>query len=192
MFGCLYYPNLSSIASHKLAPHSTICVFLGYSPHHKRYCCLDFDSKCVIISRHVIFDEIVFPFARRHTTTPADFEFLDDITADVPISIGPSHPSLICLQVQRPHSHVRQLQFPHNHVWLIWTSAPPTAASGTARIATCGPGTKDASCPALSVPQCDGGVADCGRTDQFTLVQVHLPRLQPRRAHHTLQTEQTQ
>jgi hypothetical protein len=30
VFGCACYPNLSATAPHKLAPRSTLCVFLGY------------------------------------------------------------------------------------------------------------------------------------------------------------------
>jgi hypothetical protein len=37
VFGCAFYPNLSVIAAHKLAPWSALYVFLGYSNHHKGY-----------------------------------------------------------------------------------------------------------------------------------------------------------
>ena len=37
VFECACYPNTSATASHKLAPRSTRCVFLGYSPDHKGY-----------------------------------------------------------------------------------------------------------------------------------------------------------
>jgi len=57
VFGCRCYPNLSATAPHKLAPRSSLCVFLGYSPHHKGYCCLDRSSNGVIIPLHVVFDE---------------------------------------------------------------------------------------------------------------------------------------
>jgi hypothetical protein len=40
IFGCACYPNTAA-APHKLAPRSTLCVFLGYSPDHKGYCCFD-------------------------------------------------------------------------------------------------------------------------------------------------------
>ncbi|OMO61326.1 Integrase, catalytic core [Corchorus capsularis] len=62
-FGCLCYPWLHPYAAHKLAPMSSKCVFLGYSKLHKGYRCLDFSNGKIFISRHVIFDERVFPFA---------------------------------------------------------------------------------------------------------------------------------
>lgn len=62
VFGCLCYPNLAATSPHKLAPRSTPCVFLGYPPEHKGYRCLDLSSRRITISRHVIFNELVFPF----------------------------------------------------------------------------------------------------------------------------------
>src|SRR5688572_15353571 len=54
IFCCTCYPNISTTAPHKLAPHSTLYIFLGYSAHHKGYRCLDLSSNRVIISRHVV------------------------------------------------------------------------------------------------------------------------------------------
>jgi len=67
VFGCACYPNTTATAPHKLAPRSTQCVFLGYSPDHKGYRCFDLTSRRILISRHVVFDESVFPFS---TTSP--------------------------------------------------------------------------------------------------------------------------
>ena len=89
VFGCKCYPNLSATATHKLSPRSTLCVFLGYSAHHKGYRCLDLSSNRVIISRHVTFDESAFPFAERgSSSTPEDLEFLDT-TNTMLAPIGP-------------------------------------------------------------------------------------------------------
>jgi hypothetical protein len=42
VFGCVCYPNLST--------------------DHKGYQCLDLSTNNIVISRHIIFDEAVFPF----------------------------------------------------------------------------------------------------------------------------------
>jgi transposase InsO family protein len=80
VFGCKCYPNLSATAPHKLAPRSALCIFIGYSAHHKGYRCLDPTTNRIIISRHVIFDESTFLFAEQPSPpAAADFTFLDEI-----------------------------------------------------------------------------------------------------------------
>lgn len=37
VFGCACFPSLSATATHKLAPRSSRCAILGYSPDHKGY-----------------------------------------------------------------------------------------------------------------------------------------------------------
>jgi hypothetical protein len=57
--------------SHKLAPRSSACVFLGYSPHQKGYHFMDHATQRVLISRHVVFDESIFPFASLQPSSAA-------------------------------------------------------------------------------------------------------------------------
>jgi histone deacetylase 1/2 len=76
-FGCTCYPNLTATSPYKLAPRSALCVFLGYSPDHKGYQCLDLTTNHVIISRNVVFDETSFPFSRQQSSRSSqDFDFL--------------------------------------------------------------------------------------------------------------------
>jgi hypothetical protein len=60
--GCACYPNLSTKATHKLAPRSTRYVFLGYSIDHKGYRSLNLSTNNIVVSRHVIFYEEDFSF----------------------------------------------------------------------------------------------------------------------------------
>jgi hypothetical protein len=79
VFGCACYPNMSATAPHKLAPRSTRCVFLGYSSDHKGYRRLDLSTNCILISRHVVFDEADLPFSTSpHPTNDLDFLSSDD------------------------------------------------------------------------------------------------------------------
>lgn len=64
VFGCACYPYLGPYKKDKLSPKSTKCIFLGYNPLHKGYRCYENS-----ISRHVVFDESVFPFCSSSSTT---------------------------------------------------------------------------------------------------------------------------
>lgn len=95
VFGCLCYPNLLPVTSHKLAARSTACVFLGYPSNHKGYRCLDLTSRKVIISRHVIFDESNFPFSTNIQESPS-------VTLENSFS-PPTSPFLCPLQSPQPN-----------------------------------------------------------------------------------------
>jgi len=86
-FGCTCYPNLTATTPHKLAPRSALCVFIGYSPDHKGYRCLNLATNRVIISRHVVFDETTFPFSLRRPSPPP--QELDFLTNDDPLPVFP-------------------------------------------------------------------------------------------------------
>ena len=65
VFGSLCYPNQSATAANKLCARSVPCVFLGYPSDHKGYRCYDPQTRRVITSRHVVFDELQFPFQQQ-------------------------------------------------------------------------------------------------------------------------------
>lgn len=71
VFGCACWPNLRPYNTRKLAFRSTRCVFLGYSNMHKGYKCLEVSTGRVYISRDVVFDEHIFPFAELHANAGA-------------------------------------------------------------------------------------------------------------------------
>ena len=58
----LVFPCLRPYTSHKLSYRSTACIFLGYTPYHKGYVCLDPTSSRFYISKNVLFHEASFPF----------------------------------------------------------------------------------------------------------------------------------
>lgn len=69
-FGCACWPNLHPYNARKLEFCSRQRVFIGYSPLHKGYKCLDRSTGHIYISRDVIFDETIFPFAN-HNPQPS-------------------------------------------------------------------------------------------------------------------------
>jgi hypothetical protein len=70
-FGSACWPHLRPYNTRKLQFRSKQCVFLGYSNMHKGFKCLDPKEGRVYISRDVIFDEHVFPFAHLHPNVGA-------------------------------------------------------------------------------------------------------------------------
>jgi hypothetical protein len=65
-FGCLCYPYTRPYNQHKLSFRSLPCTFLGYATNQKGYKCLTSEGK-IIISRHVAFNECIFPFTSKDT-----------------------------------------------------------------------------------------------------------------------------
>nr|GFB55001.1 retrovirus-related Pol polyprotein from transposon TNT 1-94 [Tanacetum cinerariifolium] len=70
IFGCLCFPHLRPYNHHKMDFRSTPCVFLGYSPSHHGYHCLDISTERLYFARHIRFNEAQFPFDIPKTTFP--------------------------------------------------------------------------------------------------------------------------
>jgi hypothetical protein len=66
VFCCACWQNMLLYNTRKLQFRFKQCVFLRYSIMHKSFKCLDVAIGHVYISRDVVFDETVFPFATLH------------------------------------------------------------------------------------------------------------------------------
>uniref|UniRef100_A0A2N9HHW9 Integrase catalytic domain-containing protein n=1 Tax=Fagus sylvatica TaxID=28930 RepID=A0A2N9HHW9_FAGSY len=60
-FGCQCFPLLTPYNKTKLQPKSVPCIFLGYPFTSKGYVCFDPSSHRFYTSRHVLFNETIFP-----------------------------------------------------------------------------------------------------------------------------------
>lgn len=78
IFGCLCFPWLGPYTKNKLEPKSKPCLFLGYCTNQSAYRCKDLHSNRIFVSRHVIFDETVFP------SSGAKRDFLKDLDSFTP------------------------------------------------------------------------------------------------------------
>ena len=63
VFGCACWPNLRPYNKNKLNFRSKTCIFIGYSLCHQGYKCLDLSTGKIYVSRHVVFDETLFPYS---------------------------------------------------------------------------------------------------------------------------------
>ncbi|XP_019100085.1 PREDICTED: uncharacterized protein LOC104779870 isoform X1 [Camelina sativa] len=104
VFGSLCYPNLLATSVHKLAPRSTACVFLGYPSDQRGFRCLDIHSKRIILSRHVVFGDNVFPFAHSPAPRPPEEIFvpMTPIPRLPPLPLSPSSPLVVTPPVEPP------------------------------------------------------------------------------------------
>jgi hypothetical protein len=100
VFGCRCFPNTTVVSPHKLVARSTPCVFIGYPADHRGYRCFNITIGRVITSRHVVFDEGVFPFCdtsnstlQQATRASSSSAVSCDTDSDIAPRTGPSAPS---------------------------------------------------------------------------------------------------
>ncbi|GJW41650.1 putative RNA-directed DNA polymerase [Tanacetum coccineum] len=94
VFGCLCFPHLCLYNRYKMDFRSTPCVFLGYSPSHHGYPCLDISIERLYIARHVRFNEAQFPFDIPKTTSPPPSKTSPYYSSESPYVIPTTdHPS---------------------------------------------------------------------------------------------------
>ncbi|GKC42874.1 ribonuclease H-like domain-containing protein [Tanacetum coccineum] len=106
-FGWLCYPHL--YPNHKLEPRATPSILLGYASNHRGYRCLDLKTNMIIISRHVTFDETVFPYGSTQPALPPTYTFLDDIPDIIPPVI-PTNPAVQLPPEPIPLIHNTEIQ----------------------------------------------------------------------------------
>ena len=69
MFGSKCFPYIWNTKNHKFDPKIVLCVFVGYSDKHKGYKCFHPPSRNFFLSRHVVFDETMFPLKSASTSS---------------------------------------------------------------------------------------------------------------------------
>jgi len=68
VFGSKCFPYTWNTRHRKFDPKTVLCIFVGYSDKYKGYKCFHPTSKQFIISYHVVFDELIFPYKKTHST----------------------------------------------------------------------------------------------------------------------------
>ncbi|KAJ0806767.1 putative RNA-directed DNA polymerase [Helianthus annuus] len=92
VFGSQCYPHIRPYNKHKMDFRSIPCVFLGYSPTHHGYRCLDPTSDRIYIARHVRFTEQYFPFLKP-SSPPSKPPTPDPYVSSYPSPPIPTSPS---------------------------------------------------------------------------------------------------
>ncbi|PKU73657.1 Retrovirus-related Pol polyprotein from transposon TNT 1-94 [Dendrobium catenatum] len=120
VFGCLCYPWLKPYVNNKLSPLSSPCVFIGYAVQQKGYHCLDMKTNKIYVSRHVVFNEAVFPFQNTSQNIQAMNKPLPNIPPLllIPTSGLPGHLNNSIQPTHSPHS-----SYTHPHQSVTTTSA---------------------------------------------------------------------
>ena len=71
-FGCLCFPLMKPYNTNKFQKKSVPCIFVGYSTSQSAYLCLHLQSQRIYTSKHVTFDESVYPFKQVSMQSPTD------------------------------------------------------------------------------------------------------------------------
>ena len=86
VFGFACFSCTISYNAYKLQSRSIDCVLLGNSPRHKGYLCLDKHTGLIYASRHVIFNELTFPY--KSSLSSSSSISRSDSSISVPVHIS--------------------------------------------------------------------------------------------------------
>ncbi|CAL2258842.1 unnamed protein product [Prunus armeniaca] len=113
VFGCACFPLLKPYNTDKLQPKTSTCVFLGYAGQYKGYICFSLTTNRLFVTRHVLFDETVFPFTSVHlvsisssqslpsSSPPPSISFTNTVLSHIP-SLSISSPSPPTSEATKP------------------------------------------------------------------------------------------
>ncbi|KAM2301622.1 hypothetical protein ACFX1S_032519 [Malus domestica] len=129
VFGSAVYPWLRPYSAHKLLPRSNQCVFLGYFRGYKGVICYNVQGQKCIVSRHVIFDETMFPYTlikskaqgQRVTSSQPSYSMVI-----VPVSV--QHKSSAHANTINPERNMDSF-LDHGTAFATHTHAPPSVST---------------------------------------------------------------
>ena len=89
VFGTRCYPYTWDTKKNKFDPKTIItCVFLGNNDKHKGYRCFDPKTHRMFVSRHVMFNENMFPYKIKESLWPSNVCITDFLDSPLPTSMS--------------------------------------------------------------------------------------------------------
>ncbi|KAL5802292.1 hypothetical protein ACOSQ4_030597 [Xanthoceras sorbifolium] len=144
VFRSACYPYLRPFHYHKLDFHTSKCVFIGYSLHHKGYKCLHSSGR-IYLSRHAIFHEHDIPYQSLFSSSQSAYI---PPSPSLPISFLHSiSPTVIC-STTPSSAHSYALQHSHDHSTYASPSASPIAPPSISALPSADP--SSSSSPTIS------------------------------------------
>jgi hypothetical protein len=89
IFGCACFPNLRPYNNHRFEFRFKECVFMGYSPNHKGYRCLQIESRKIYVYRDVVFHETIFPSSNPQNLAPTPLSTSSHALIPVSLPLSP-------------------------------------------------------------------------------------------------------
>ncbi|KAB2600513.1 hypothetical protein D8674_043037 [Pyrus ussuriensis x Pyrus communis] len=97
IYGSAVFPYLRHYNDSKLQPRSSMCIFLGYASGYKGAICYNLQTQKLVLSKHVIHDESVFPAKCKPSVMSS--------SQSVPLSVN-STPILVPFRASSEHDSI--------------------------------------------------------------------------------------